>query len=343
MTDKTYIPFAQIGERQNIIIVDGQHAQGFVLSHWRGANRHSELLDDTSADIVLNAIKKNCPELQYPYITATHFDIDGFVGVWSLFYPELALKNESILRQIASLGDFRHFNPDAALSLQALQCCCWLNTVEKREFYRPYNSDEELDDCVAKFEYFLPRFAAVLENPSAFEADWQEEYKTVLSGLEALKKANCRRYEQIGLISKSMENPQHYYALFADTAAFDWVLSIYAGNRYELECKYTTWVDLASRPILPRLNLLPLTEQLNAIEKSTARWYCDKMTDTGPILRLEMTHLSKADRYANPTEREIYASSIAADEFESLVVNYLEQAYKNMSPKRFWTWQEMRG
>lgn len=102
MTNKTYIPFAQLGERQNIIIVDGQHAQGFVLSHWRGANRHLELQADTSGDIVLNAINKNCPELQYPYITATHFDIDGFVGVWSLFYPELARGIQDSIGQIGS-------------------------------------------------------------------------------------------------------------------------------------------------------------------------------------------------------------------------------------------------
>jgi hypothetical protein len=38
MKQKTYIPFSKIDDRKNVIIVDGQHAQGFVLSHWQGAN-----------------------------------------------------------------------------------------------------------------------------------------------------------------------------------------------------------------------------------------------------------------------------------------------------------------
>ena len=47
-----------------------------------------------------------------------------------------------------------------------------------------------------------------------------------------------------------------------------YVLSIYDNNRYELEYKYTTWVDIVSRPTLPRIDLSPLANQLNQLEKT---------------------------------------------------------------------------
>jgi len=78
------------------------------------------------------------------------------------------------------------------------------------------------------------------------------------------------------------------------------------------------------------------------MEKSGSTWFCDKITDTGPILRLEATNLSKADRYANPTEREIYASSISASLFEELVLAFFGNVYQGLEAKRGWTWKELK-
>ena len=120
------------------------------------------------------------------------------------------------------------------------------------------------------------------------------------------------------------------------------MISVYPENRYELEFKYTTWVDISSRNTLPRIDLRPLAEVLNQEETSIFEWDVDRITDTGPILRLEGKDLSKADRFANPTERFIYSSSIEPDRFIELSVKYLRNHYKEISPKRFWTWKEIK-
>jgi hypothetical protein len=66
------------------------------------------------------------------------------------------------------------------------------------------------------------------------------------------------------------------------------VLTIYSGNRYELECKYSGYVDITSRPVFPRLDLRALKEVLNAREAAVGvRWTCSRFTDSGPILRLD--------------------------------------------------------
>ena len=120
------------------------------------------------------------------------------------------------------------------------------------------------------------------------------------------------------------------------------VLSIYPENRYELEYKYTGWIDLASRTSLPRIDLKPLAAVLNQTEHSEFTWHVDSISDTGPILRLESSKLSKADRYANPSEREIYSSSIDQLDFENLIVTYFKRDFKDVKPKKNWTWSEMR-
>jgi hypothetical protein len=337
---KKYIPFTDLDQYDDFIVVDGLHPKGLILSHWRGANIYPSIWADTSGEIVLNAIQQKFEGVDRPNISATHFDIDGFVGVWALFEPELAMEYDEVLRRVAIIGDFRHFNPNDQYDIEALKLVCWINAVEEQEFYVPFGSDSELDDCVEKFDYFLARFKEVLLDPDAFQSIWEPEFDRVMEDCSA--DYLHRAYPKLGLWLNETAVPRHYYALFGPTAAYDMVLNLYDENRYELEFKYTTWVDLVSRPTFPRLNMQPLVDELNAIEKSDYHWFCDKITDTGPILRLEDQRLSKAVRYAQPYQREIYSSSIPPKQFEAMVLNYLAKAYEKTSAKRFWTWKELR-
>lgn len=340
MQEKIFIPFADLNSYEDFIVVDGQHNRGLILSHWKGANTNPQIAADSSGEIVLNAIQQKIEGIDIPYITATHFDIDGFVGVWALFEPKLAMQYEEVLRRVAVIGDFRHFNQQDQYDLEALKLVCWINAVEKKEFYIPFGSDSELEDCVSKFEYFLPKFKEIVLNLDKFKEDWEPEYDRVLSDIAADYKH--RAYPKLGLWVNETAVPRHYYALFGPTTQYDIVLNLYEGQRYELEFKYTTWVDIVSRPTLPRINMQPLVESLNAIEKSDYQWFSDKITDTGPILRLEDRKLAKAERYAQPFSREIYASSIPPQQFEELVVHYLKTSYAGLKAKRFWSWKELR-
>ena len=167
-------------------------------------------------------------------------------------------------------------------------------------------------------------------------------------------------------------------SLFSITRDFDIILALYSDNRYELEIKYTTMIDLGSRPTLPRVDLTPLASYLNKLEDSrrsqceTAhviqdkasniettnptgellstefevqcsseavsrpieteevyRWHCDRLTDSGPILRLNsnINKLSKAARYGHPYERPIYSSSISPSEMKRTVTSFYSHAY----------------
>jgi hypothetical protein len=347
MQKRTYIPFSEV-KNYKAIVVDCAHANGFILSHWKGAQTPESVRDDTSAAMVLNALRLKLPELDLPYVTANHFDIDSFVGVWALLNPELALENEELLRQVAYIGDFRELDLNHPLAGEALKLICWINAKEQELFYRPFETDEmeekETEQCTAKFKYFLREFGRVLKDPEWEKGSWEDEVASVLLGYRDMYKPDTKlaRYPELGLIIIDTPHPLHYYSLFSRTKGFDIVLTCYDQNIYELEYKYTTWVDIASRPTLPRINLASLAEQLNDLEESGYFWTHDSITETGPILRLNRDKLTRSESYANPTEREIFTSSIAPAEFKRIVVDFYHKAYQSITPKYYWTWKEIK-
>ena len=340
---KSFIPFHELNDRE-AIIVDGAHSSGLILSHWKGQNTIEEIADDTSAGVVINAIIHNLPGLHHQLITATHFDIDGLVGVWSLFEPAVALQHEKVLKAVARIGDFRELDFSREEDDDALKIVCWIDAEERTRFYPPFGDDHEMKACAEKFAWFLPRFAEVVKNPDEFSNIWREDYNRIKKDHNIIhgNSSNVSANKEIGLTIIKTPEPVSYYALFSATHGSDIVLSMYSENRYELEYKYTTWVDIVSRPTLPRISLQPLCDRLNALEKSGKKWFCDNINDTGPILRIENSELSKAERFSHPTEREIFSSSIAPDVLEKEVVDFFREAYQNIQPKKNWSWKEVR-
>jgi hypothetical protein len=347
--NRYFVSFAQLRRQPTIVVDSTGLGAALTLAHWRGAATPEALRDDTSAGSCLRALHApTTPGLEAQAVTANHFDIDGFIGVWALLHSELALAHEELLRLVATLGDFREIDWQNPLADHALKLACWLNAEEKARFYEPFGAParrrREDEASAEKFVWFLPRFAEILLNPETGRAAWQPEYERVKAAVAALQSPLTQRtdYPEMGLVVIRTPAPGPYYALFGPTAGFDWVLSLYDGQRYELECKYTTWIDLASRPTLPRLPLAPLAARLNELEKSNYRWTADQLTDTGPLLRLAGRPLSKAERYADPDGRPIYASSLAAGALESEVVAFLQKGYADIQPKKYWTWAEVR-
>ncbi|NVO83844.1 DUF6687 family protein [Hymenobacter terrestris] len=344
-----FVPFQAL-RRQPTIVVDSMGLGAVLtLAHWRGAATPEALRDDTSAGSALRALHApGTPGLEARAVTANHFDIDGFVGVWALLNPELALRHEPLLRLVATLGDFREIDWQHPLADHALQLVCWLNAEEKARFYEPFGAAarrrREDEASAEKFAWFLPRFGALLENPEIGRAAWEPEFARVKRAVAVMQgpDTTVRRYPAIGLTVVQTPEPVPYYALFGPSIGTDMVLSLYSGQRYEFEYKYTTWIDLESRPTLPRRPLAPLADRLNTLENSARRWTHDGITDTGPLLRLGGRTLSKAQRYADPDQRPVYASSIAPAELERELAAFFDADYAGIEPKKYWSWAEVK-
>ncbi|MBD2715475.1 hypothetical protein IC231_10545 [Hymenobacter sp. BT646] len=346
---KYFVPFQQLRRQPTIVVDSTGLGAALTLAHWRGAATPLALRDDTSAGSVLRALHQpETPGLEAAAVTANHFDIDGFVGVWALLNPALARRHEQLLRLVATLGDFREINWANPLADHALQLVCWLNAEEKARFYEPFGAParrrREDEASAEKFNWFLPRFAELLTNPEAGRAMWEPAYERVKQAVAILHSSATavRRYPEIGLTVVRTPEPLPYYALFSPSIGTDMVLSLYDGQRYEFEYKYTTWIDLESRATLPRLPLDALAARLNQLEKTPRRWTFDGITDTGPLLRLSGKALTKPQRYADPDQRPIHPSSIVPEQLEAEVVAFFQTGYAGIAPKRYWTWAEIR-
>ncbi|TGE08178.1 DUF6687 family protein [Hymenobacter fodinae] len=346
---KTFVPFSQLRQQPTIVVDSTGLGAALTLAHWRGAATPEALRDDTSAGSVLRALRAPATGgLDAPAVTANHFDVDGFVGVWSLLHPELALRHEHLLRLTATLGDFRELDWYDPLADHALKLVCWLNAEEKARFYEPFGAParrrREDEASAEKFEWFLPRFQEILENPEVGRAAWEPEVKRVQQAVAHMQSTvtTTRAYPEIGLLVVCTPVPLPYYALFGSSGGFDMVLSLYDENWYEFEYKYTTWIDLESRSTLPRLPLSGLAACLNGQEQSPHQWTFDGVTDTGPLLRLDGKRLTKVQRYADPDQRPIYSSSIEPETLEQEVVAFFRERYARIQPRRYWTWAEIR-
>lgn len=339
-----FLPFHDISTASPCAVVDARHPEASAtLSHWRGAEVPDALRADTSTEIVLHAIAQEHSSLSLPFVSNNHFDIDGCMGIWALMNPALAMEYREVLVQAAQIGDFREYLPKHPASDLALKLVCWVNALEQRKFYRPFGRKEEAVTCLPKYDYFLPRIAAFLSDPEAERAVWQAEYDAVLSGLHLIQTQGQTTYlEDIRLWIVEAPEPVHYYALFSGSQTADLVLMMYSNHRYELEYKYTGWIDTAERQEYPRLPFEPLAMKLNALEGGSQHWWGNSIMDTGPALRLGQESLTKEQRFAHPTERQISSSSISPERLKTEVIQFYRKHLAPISPQTRWTWQQMR-
>lgn len=339
-----FLPFQQIDAQHPTVVVDSRHpAAAATLSHWRGAPTPEALRADTSTEIALNAISAGHACLQLPFVSNNHFDVDGFLGIWSLMNPTAALARRDLLVLAAEIGDFREYDPAHPEADLALKLVCWLNSMEKQLFYAPFADKQESEGCLPKYDFFLERLATFLDHPHDFQADWQDEYEQVRTETAYLQRAGTRTWHpEIRLLHIEVPKPLHYYVLFQQSAAADLVLMQFSDGRYELEYKYHGWVDTVTRCMYPRLSFDPLLRKLTEWELSPLAWQAPGIMDTGPAVQLGGNTYTKADRFAHPYERVIPASSIPPEQFSSMVIEHYREALTNVQPRYRWTWEAMR-
>jgi len=358
----SFVPWAARAETGVLVVDAVRSGDGPQLTHTRGGRTPAHYRGDTSTACVLNAAEwKGLTESQG--VTCNHWDIDGHFAVFAALAREEASKHGDLLRAAAHLGDFRErLDLDSATGRAALRLCCSLNALERDRFWRPFASASAAEgaDDAAKYEYFLRETPRLLAEAQAWgegrdgRAPWTDdtpgksEYAAVSADWAlACSPAVCVSQSNGGLAVIRSPRALHYYAAFSLTEGAEAVLTLLPGRRYELELKYTGFVDLASRPASPRIDLGPLACKLNELEGAPGfRWSASRITDSGPIMRLDPasgSRLSKAERYGSPSERPIYASTISPSSIERLTKSFFAFAASadGAAPRMQWTWAEL--
>jgi hypothetical protein len=342
-SQRQYIPYAQahkISDDQ-LLIVDSHYHRGLVLAHFYEDRVPETLRSTTSTEAVfkwlhLNAEAKAELGVKPKYVTCNHWDIDGFLAVWTALYSPIAKRHQEELEAAALLGDFREFDFTTTAGMKALKICALLNHIERTTFCLPFGelADSSIEHEVAerKFEFFLSHFALWLEQLEDYRGLWQGEFTEVIEDIEFIDSGKARIQENAALDLSIIHTPRplHYYAAFS-RAKSGAVLTFVSGTGYvEFEYKYETRVGKPGKTIRPRVDLTGLAEQLTALERTeNVHWVFDNINEGGPILRPEFKDnpLSHEARYQNMRFRmePCPKTSIGEDPLRSLLAQWIER------------------
>jgi hypothetical protein len=269
-----YVPYTELSGRPNIIVDGaGQEDTVLTLSHWPGSGSPPEFRADTSAEIVLNYLSTEGAKRQYaPKVKAVsnnHFDEDGLCSVWAMLHPKRALKHRVLLVDVATAGDFSVYRrPRAAKVVFTIR-----SHVDPE--VSPVVGELEGDDGTgsARYQALLPLLEGFLEDTDRYGPWWDVEWSAMLSSKTAMVMGQIDLHEipHVDLAVAEAPEPLHPMVLYNSTERLR-VLTALPDGHYCLRYRYETWVQFASRTVMPRVDLVPLLPRLQELERGGGTW-----------------------------------------------------------------------
>jgi hypothetical protein len=269
-----YVPYTELSGVPNVI-VDGAAQQDTVLtlSHWPGSDSPPEFRADTSTEIVLNYLATSGAARQYaPKVKAVsnnHFDEDGLCATWAMLHPKLASSKRDLLIDVATAGDFSIYRRPQAVKV----------AFTIRSYADPATSpvDDQLqgDDGTgsARYQALLPLLPEFMDNTEGYGPYWDGEWSAMLRSKTALVTGQVDLHEipHVDLAVAQSPEPLHPMVINQNTERLR-VLTARPGGYYCLRYRYETWVQFASRPVKPRVDLAPLLPRLQELEQEDVTW-----------------------------------------------------------------------
>jgi hypothetical protein len=273
------------------IIVDGAANSHTVLtlSHWPKSGSPRELMDDTSTAIVFNYLDAPSYHVDVEAVSNNHFDEDGLVGIFALLQPSFAQRHRDLLVDVAQAGDFGVFERrDAARMAFVLSAFAdpESSPLPADLFTRPY--PVLAGQLYVQLLDVLPKLVVRLED---YRALWESEDARLTASEDLIDRRLITIEEQRDLDLAIVRLPEgltvecHPFALHNRTTCNR--LLLLQGGRAELQYRYESWVQLASRRPALRVDLSELASELNRDETSGGRWVFDGVEQITPRLHLE--------------------------------------------------------
>jgi hypothetical protein len=270
------------------IIVDGAAQEDTVLtlSHWPGSGSPPEFRADTSTELVLNYLAAPGAKKQYaPKVNAVsnnHFDEDGLCAVWAMLHPKQALERRDLLVDVATAGDFSTYRrPQAAKVVFTIRS--YADPVNS-----PVASELQKDDRTGsgRYQAILPLLKDFLDDSDLYGPYWSAEWSAMLESKTAMVMGEVDLHEvpHVDLAVARTPMPLHPMVLYNQTERLR-VLTVLPGGFYLLRYRYETWVQFASRPVMPRVDLAPLLPRLQLLERANVTWTFDGIAAITPALQ----------------------------------------------------------
>jgi hypothetical protein len=293
-----YVPHHRLGGQAHVV-VDGSATEGTVLtiSHWPQSPTPPGLGADLSAEMAFAFLDR--PDLPHPAaVTNNHFDQDGLVGVYALVDPAAAFAQRDPLIDIASAGDFATYRTRGAATI-SMTIAAFADPERSPLGRAP---DDYAEWAATLYDDMLGRLPELLGDPSGHRDLWADELAT-LDVSEALVQSGQVRIEETPALDLAVVHiPEDapmagghrfggswasgLHPMAINNATDRFVVLSLRGRRYELACRYETWVQFRSRRPRARVDLRPLADALTAEETTGTSWVADGPEALTPALRI---------------------------------------------------------
>ncbi|MFW2403571.1 MAG: DUF6687 family protein [Gammaproteobacteria bacterium] len=328
-----YEPYKKVGERPNII-VDGAPLASTVLtlSHWPNNQTDPSVRRDTSTATVFAYLDTPALHQDVPIVSNNHFDEDGLFSMFGVVNPSIALEFRDVLMGASLAGDFGLYDDPAATRL----CFVVEFFCDPKTSPLPAETFKGCEDrrVEALYREMLPRVPELAENVDALEAYWRDQFEHLERSEELIDSGRVTIDEYpdedlavvhippdlpLRTVRRYLEAEQaavHPFAIQNRTTC-NRLLRI-TRQRYELQYRYESWVQFASRRPALRVALDGLVNELNAIEQAPGEWRAEAANEVVPRLYLDGVDQSSLppERFIEETRRQLATSPVAWDPWD---------------------------
>lgn len=288
--DAVFVPEGELAGAPNVQ-VDGAALEGTVLSlsHWPGSGTPAGLRADTSALIVERYLAAEARGPEVRAVTTNHYDEDGLLAIWILLRRPAADSPERRLAVAAAeAGDFGTWtDPWAPRVAIAAMAMAERGTTPFPEVGRILARTGGADPAGLLHRAILPRVDGLLADPSRHRLLWTPEWERVAADIDLLDGGGatlCER-DDADLAIVRAPRPLHRMAVHPRTGRMR-VMTVTPDGTVTVAHRYETWVDYASRPLSPRVDLVPLATRLQSLERNPGRWLFEGVQAITPRLML---------------------------------------------------------
>ncbi|HKT78748.1 MAG TPA: DUF6687 family protein [Vicinamibacterales bacterium] len=279
-----FAPYGEINGTPNII-VDGPANMSTViaLSHWARSGTPNELKADTSTEIVFNYLDRPRFHVSAETVSNNHFDEDGLLGIFALINPVVGTRHRERLIDASRAGDFGVYKDrEAARIAFVLQTCQSRGCSPLSDAIYDLPRGEQ---TAALYNEALELLPELLKTPERFEQYWREEDEKLSETERLIEAGTITLHEEPDLdlvvVRQDPGTPRyHAYAVHSRSVCTRVVLV--QEGRLELQYRYESWVQMATRRPALRVDLSRVADALNRQERGTGRWVFDPVDSIEP-------------------------------------------------------------
>ncbi len=305
--------------------VDGMTPTGPNLSHWPGNRTPPQWRADLSTAIALRFSRADAAAQERflgnaQVVLNDHYDTDGFGSLLAVLRPEVAQAREELLLAAAATGDFGVWQTARAFAIDRAIVHLAAPTSPLAATFAAITDPDELS--LRRYEWLLEHAEELLDRPEAFAPVYADEMARVMHEIDTglAGQVDRRHHRELGVGVVTSRTSLHRMTLNTLAGAYR-VLHVHEdrdGPRYRYHDRTESWFELVTMTPLPRRDLRPLAQTLDALEPGHegARWCADPPTEPIPELYFGVP---AAQEYGQITRQLVPSRLPAAQVTEALL------------------------